>query len=71
MFAQVDAEGNRHVLFNKIVDHSTNGYEIKLDYQFITSINGNSRRRETTKGWEILVRWKDGSTTCEKLKDMK
>ena len=42
-----------------------------LDDQYITSSNGTSRRRETTKHWEILVRWKDFSTTWEMLKDMK
>jgi len=25
----------------------------------------------TTKGWEILLQWKDGSTIWEKMKDMK
>jgi hypothetical protein len=29
------------------------------------------RRKETTRGWEILVQWKDGSTTWIALKDMK
>ena len=28
-FAQVDAEGNRHVLFDEIIDHRTNGKEVK------------------------------------------
>lgn len=67
MFAQVDEEGNRHVLFKEIVDHCTDGSIIKLDDQFITSNNGTSRRRETSKGWEILIRWKDGSTTYERM----
>ena len=71
MFAQVDAEGNRHVLFDEIIDHRTDGSEIKSDNAFITSNNGGRRRKETTKGWELLVQWKDGSTTWEKLKDMK
>ena len=51
MFAQVDAEGNRHVLFDEIVDHRTDGTETKLVDQYITSSNGTSRMRETTKGW--------------------
>ena len=71
MFAQVDAEGNRHVLFDEIVDHRTDGTETKLVDQYITSSNGNTRIKETTKGWEILIRWKDGSTTWETLKDLK
>jgi hypothetical protein len=71
MFAQVDDEGNRHVLFKEIADHRTDGTEIKQQDAFITTRNGNKRRRETTKGCEVLVQWKDGSTTWVALKDMK
>ena len=63
MFNQVDEEGNRHVLFDEIVDHRTYGSEVQLAYQYIKSSNGASRIRETTKGWEIIIRWKDGSTS--------
>ena len=55
MFAQVDAEGNRHVLFDEIIDHRTDGTEIKIDNAFITSKNGSRRRKETTKGWKLFV----------------
>ena len=71
MFAQVDDEGNRHVLFDSIIDHRTDGTEVSIDDTFIQSKNGGRRRRESTKGWEILLQWKDGSTTWEKLKDIK
>ena len=71
MFAQVDEEGNRHVLFQEISDHRTDGSEVKQQDAYITTRNGNKRRRETTKGWEILVQWKDGSSTWVTLKDMK
>jgi hypothetical protein len=71
MFAQVDDEGNRHVLFDEIVDYRTDGTEIKQQEAFITNKSGTKRRRETTKGWEMLIQWKDGSTTWVALKDMK
>ena len=71
MFAQVDDEGNRHVLFQEIIDHRVDGTEVKHDDAFIISKNGGRRRRETTKGWEVLVQWKDGSSSWEKLKDLK
>ena len=71
MFAQVDEEGNRHVLFQEIVDYRTNGKEVKQQDAFISNKSGVKRRRETTVGWEILVSWKDGSTTWVALKDMK
>jgi hypothetical protein len=55
MFAQVDDEGNRHVLFEEIIDHRTDGTEVKQQDAFLTTRNGNKRLRETTKGWEILI----------------
>jgi hypothetical protein len=69
MFAQVDDEGNRHVLFEEIIDHRTDGTEVKQQDSFLTTRNGNKRRRETTKGWEILIQWKDGSRVS--MKDIK
>jgi Reverse transcriptase (RNA-dependent DNA polymerase) len=71
LYAQVDIEGNRHVLFQEIVGHRTNGTEIKQLDAFVTASNGTRRRRETTQGWEILVQWKDSSSTWVALKDMK
>ena len=71
MFAQVDDHGNRHVMFESIIDHRTDGNEIKQQDAFIRNKSGTERRRETTKGWEILVQFKDGSTTWVALKDSK
>ncbi len=71
MFAQVDDEGHRFVLLDSIVDHRVDGTELKGDEGFIHSANGGRRRKQTTKGWDILLQWKDGSTTWEKLKDVK
>jgi hypothetical protein len=71
LFAQVDAEGNCHVLFDEIIDHRTDGKEVKQQDAFLTTRSGTRRRRETTIGWEILVQWKDQSTLWIALKDMK
>jgi hypothetical protein len=71
MFAQVDDEGNRHVLFEEIEDHRTDGTKVKQQDAFLTTSNGNQRRTETTEGWEILIPWKDGSTTWVSMKDIK
>ena len=38
---------------------------------FSTNTRGVKRRRPTTKGWEILAKWKYGGTTWIVLKDMK
>ncbi|KAI2511667.1 Reverse transcriptase (RNA-dependent DNA polymerase) [Fragilaria crotonensis] len=71
LFAQIDDEGNRHVLFQEIIDHRTNGKQTLQQDAFITTRTGTQRRRETTIGWELLVQWKDQSTTWVSLKDMK
>jgi hypothetical protein len=71
LFAQVDDDGHRQVLFNEIIGHRTDGSEVPDTEAFIVSKNGVKRRKETTTGWEINVQWKDGSTTWHKLKDAK
>ena len=71
MFAQVDGEGNRHVLFQDIFDHRYNGTEVKEQGALITTHSEMKRRRETTKGFEFLAQSKYGSTKWVTLKDMK
>ena len=56
---------------NKIIDYRTNGTKLKQQDAFITTKTGTKRRRETTKGWELLIEWKDGSTNWMSLKDIK
>ena len=70
ILGKVDGEGNRHVLFQEIVDHRYDGTEVKDQDAFITTIIGTECCRETTKGVEVLVQRNDGSTTWVTLKDM-
>jgi hypothetical protein len=55
MFAQVDSEGNMCVLFEEVTDHQTDGSEVKQQDTSIATSTGTKRRKETTKGWEILA----------------
>ena len=71
MFSQVDDKGNIHVLFDEIIDHCCTALALKQADAFIVTSSGNRQRRDTTKGCDMLVRWKDGSTTWFPLKDMK
>ena len=34
-------------------------------------VRGRSSKRKTTKGWHLCVQWKDGTTTWERLSDLK
>ena len=71
IFETCDKEGRQHLLLDSIIDHRRSSIAIRKGNEFIISSNGVKRRVETTKGWEILIQWKDGSTTWNKLKDVK
>ena len=71
LFAQVENEGHCSVLLQDIVDRCVNGREVTKEHSFIISNNCGRCRKETTQGWEILIQWKDGSTTWGNLKDVK
>ena len=51
MFAQVDQEGNRHVLFDEVVEHRCDGNQVKIKDAFSTNTRGVKRCLPTTKGW--------------------
>ena len=71
LFAQIDDKGNRQVLMDEIIGHRSNKHTVKQQDAFITTKTGTKRRREATKGWELLIRWKDGGTDWIALKDIK
>ncbi len=71
LFSQVDSEGRRLLLIDEIMDHRKSDQAVEIADGFITSANGRRHRRRTTKGWELLVRWKDGDQTWVPLKDLK
>ena len=59
-------------MLEDVIDHrrdssvaldKSNGFDIKP--------NGNTVPKKTTKGWQMLVRWKDGTESCIDLKDLK
>ena len=71
LFAQIDDEGNRQVLMDEIIGHRSNEHALKQqDASIITKV-GTRKRKETTKGWELLICWKDGGTDWVALTDIK
>jgi hypothetical protein len=71
LLAQVDEEGHRQMLIDEIEDHRITDDAIPIVQGTFSTPSGMKRRRRTTKGWELSVRWKDGSSTCISLKDLK
>jgi hypothetical protein len=71
MYAQVDDEGNMFSILSEITDHKKDGTAIPISEATVTSANGTEKNKITTKGWKLLVLWRDGSSSWEKLKDLK
>ena len=71
MYAQVDSEGRQFQLLQEITDHKSDNSAISVANGFVTSRNGNRVPKVTTRGWSLLVTWKDGSSDWIPLKDIK
>jgi ribosomal protein L31E len=70
MFAQCDPSGNTYMLLDSIIDHKVGRNALTRENQFVT-VNGRQHYRKTTTGWKLCVEWKDGSTSWERLADLK
>jgi len=71
LLAQVDEEGHQQMMFEEILDHRQLNTAVPKDQGFYTNPQGIQRRIRTTKGWQVCVQWKDGSTDWIELKDFK
>ena len=71
LYSQVDEEGNSYSVLNEITDHKKDGSAVTKDDGMEVGRNGILRPRRTTKGWKLLVSWKDGTSSWVPLKDIK
>ena len=71
LFCQIDDEGKKHLMIEEIIDHRVDNTAIPLGKGTYKSKYGATFEKRTTRGWEICVSWKDGSTDWVSLKDMK
>jgi hypothetical protein len=70
MYAQCDEEGNQFLMMQEIVGHKTDGHVVERADMYI-KVGRNKQIRKTTKGWSLCVEWKDGTTSWERLADLK
>ena len=70
IYSQLDSEGNRLLLIDEIIDHCRDHRAINTDDKYIMH-NGRQSLRCTTQCWHLLVRWRDGSTSWEPLRNLK
>ena len=71
MYAQCDPDRNQYVMFDSIVDFRRSTTALCYADQKVLKADGRSFMRRTTAGWNICIQWKDGSTSWEKLSDLK
>lgn len=72
MVSQVDADGFSLTMMEGIVGHEMDtAVAIPKHDKHIVTRSGQKRLRKTTKGWKLLVKWKDESESWIPLKDMK
>ena len=71
LIAQVDKEGHRQMMLSEIMDHRILSDAIPKAEGTYTNSYGVTRKKLTTRGWELLVEWKGGSSDWIALKDLK
>ena len=68
MFTQVDYEGHNYQLLQSIIDHRKDRSATPISDGMIRLHNGNMVPKKTTQGWDLLVEWKDGTSSWITLK---
>ena len=72
VLAQVDEEGHRQMMMREIIDHRVDTSQaIPKEKGEYTNSHGTKTKVRTTKGWELCIEWRDGSTDWVSLKDIK
>ena len=71
MMSQVDSEGHHYQVLTEVTDHNKYDSAIAKVDGFIKSISGNLHRKRLTRGWKLLLEWKDVSVDWVPLKDLK
>ena len=72
MMSNIDPEGHHYQMIHEISDHKKDDTAISVkDGNIISSDGKTSRPKKTTRGWTLLVEWKDGSMDWIKLSSMK
>lgn len=71
LYSQVDEEGAHYQLLHKIIDHWKDASALGTNNGFYVNRSGTRVPKMMTRGWQLLVNWKDGSSSWVPLKDLK
>ena len=71
MVAECDPEGRRYQIFSEISDHRKNDTALCVAEGSYITRAGNPISKKITRGWHILIEWRDGSMDWHRLVDIK
>ena len=70
MYAQCDPDGNQYLLLDVITNHQKDSNAVLNVGRYIT-VNGRQHHQKTMISWKLCILWKDGTSTWERLADLK
>jgi len=72
IYVQTDDDGFEHTLFSSIIGHHKKEYALSDNAVFVnTQGSQNPHPIRTTKGWDICIEWKDGTSSWHPLTDVR
>ena len=71
MLTQIDPEEMSTTLMESIADFKKDDSAVSKQDKYLVTPRGQRQMQKTTKGWKLLVIWKDQSKTWIPLKDLK
>ena len=70
IYSQINDSGRQLLLMKEIIDHEKTRDAITEEDGYYSTKSGPKPKR-TTRGWRLLVEWRDGSSTWVPLADLK
>ena len=67
LYSQLDDEGRDILAFRGIIDHKSDKSAVSKE----KGLDNRDKPKITTRGWKILVEWKDETSTWMNMKDVK
>ena len=71
MITECDQDGRHYKLFKEISDHRKDATALSVAEGSYLTRAGNPISKRTTRGWHILIEWRDGSMDWHRLVDIK
>ena len=71
IYSDIDDEGHTYTMMNELTNHKKDDTALKADEASYFDRSGKLHNKPTTKGWQIEVDWKDGTSSWCTLSDIK